>query len=156
MRRPLVIYDFATAPLCISLYIRKIWFLFYQCRERHKDIHWSVQSWLTLLIGEILIFCLIGPKSRAEYKNTRTSILPRFLHQSNINMQIKPYMWGAVCSKLPILSSFEKRKNIFLALAGPVNRDSVRKKFQKIACSSTFLLLLYGMERPERFNVLRR
>jgi hypothetical protein len=31
MRRPLVIYDFATAPLKISLYMRKIYFLFYQC-----------------------------------------------------------------------------------------------------------------------------
>ncbi len=32
MRRPLVIYDFATAPLWISLYIRKTWFsFFYQC-----------------------------------------------------------------------------------------------------------------------------
>ncbi len=36
VRRPLllVIYDFATAPLWISLYFRKIWFsFFYQCRE---------------------------------------------------------------------------------------------------------------------------
>ncbi len=31
MRRPLLIYDFATAPLWISLYMRKIWFSFYQC-----------------------------------------------------------------------------------------------------------------------------
>ncbi len=28
MRRSLVIYDFATAPFWISLYMRKIWFLF--------------------------------------------------------------------------------------------------------------------------------
>ncbi len=28
MRRPLVIYDFATVPLWISLYMRKIWFTF--------------------------------------------------------------------------------------------------------------------------------
>ncbi len=28
MRRPLVIYDFATAPFWISLYMRKIWFSF--------------------------------------------------------------------------------------------------------------------------------
>jgi hypothetical protein len=31
MRRPLVIYDFATAPYWISLYMKKIWFSFYQC-----------------------------------------------------------------------------------------------------------------------------
>jgi hypothetical protein len=32
MRRPLVIYDFATAPFWISLYMREIFFfLFYQC-----------------------------------------------------------------------------------------------------------------------------
>ncbi len=30
MRRPFV-YDFATAPFWISLYMRKIWFSFYQC-----------------------------------------------------------------------------------------------------------------------------
>jgi hypothetical protein len=29
MRRPLVIYDYATAPFWISLYMRKIWFSFY-------------------------------------------------------------------------------------------------------------------------------
>ncbi len=32
MRRPLVTYDFVTAPFWISLYIRKFNFLFYQCR----------------------------------------------------------------------------------------------------------------------------
>ncbi len=36
MRRPLVIYDFATAPLWISLYMKKIWFLFYQCSKYKK------------------------------------------------------------------------------------------------------------------------
>ncbi len=33
MRRPLVIYDFATAPLWISLYMRKIWFSFLSVRR---------------------------------------------------------------------------------------------------------------------------
>ncbi len=44
MRRPLVIYDFATAPFWISLYMRKIWFLFYQCSLNPKALvplnHW--------------------------------------------------------------------------------------------------------------------
>ncbi len=31
IRKPFLIYDFATAPLKISLYMRKIWFFFYQC-----------------------------------------------------------------------------------------------------------------------------
>ncbi len=31
IRRPLVIYDFATSPFWISLYMRKIWFSFFQC-----------------------------------------------------------------------------------------------------------------------------
>ncbi len=31
MRRQLAIYGFATAPFWISLYMRKIWFSFYQC-----------------------------------------------------------------------------------------------------------------------------
>jgi hypothetical protein len=32
IRKPVLIYDFATAPLRIFLYMRKIDFLFYQCR----------------------------------------------------------------------------------------------------------------------------
>ncbi len=31
IRKPFFIYDLATAPLWISLHIRKIWFFFYQC-----------------------------------------------------------------------------------------------------------------------------
>jgi len=31
MRRPLVIYNFATDPFWISLYLRKIWVSFFQC-----------------------------------------------------------------------------------------------------------------------------
>jgi hypothetical protein len=33
--RPLVIYDFPTAPFSISLYIRKIDFIFYQCTTKY-------------------------------------------------------------------------------------------------------------------------
>ncbi len=37
IRKPFLVYDFATAPLWISLYMRKIWFLFYQCRgSQHR------------------------------------------------------------------------------------------------------------------------
>jgi hypothetical protein len=35
-RRPLVTYDFATAPLQISLYMRKILFSLYQCNLEQK------------------------------------------------------------------------------------------------------------------------
>ncbi len=39
MRRPLVIYDFATAPLWISLYMRKIWFSFLSvCWDRTRTV----------------------------------------------------------------------------------------------------------------------
>ncbi len=31
-RRPLVIYDYALDPLLISVYMRKIFFIFYQCK----------------------------------------------------------------------------------------------------------------------------
>ncbi len=37
MRRSLVIYEFATAPFWISLYMRKICFLFYQCTPGEKS-----------------------------------------------------------------------------------------------------------------------
>ena len=40
MRRPLVIYDFATAPFWISLYMRKFYFLFYQCNTWMTEISW--------------------------------------------------------------------------------------------------------------------
>jgi len=32
-RKPLVIYDFATDPFRISLYMKKFYYLFYQCTE---------------------------------------------------------------------------------------------------------------------------
>jgi hypothetical protein len=37
MRRLLVIYDFATAPFSISLYMRRIFFLFYHCGKRRTS-----------------------------------------------------------------------------------------------------------------------
>ncbi len=39
IRKPFLIYDFATAPLWISLYMRKIWFSFYQCGQ------YKMRSW---------------------------------------------------------------------------------------------------------------
>ncbi len=42
MRRPFVIYDFATAPLWIYLYMRKIWFSFYQCILPPPPPHFSL------------------------------------------------------------------------------------------------------------------
>ncbi len=44
IRKPFLIYDFATAPLWISLYVRKILFHFYQCiyyRHAHTVLHSS-------------------------------------------------------------------------------------------------------------------
>ncbi len=58
MRRPLVIYDFATAPLWISLYIRKIRFSFLSvCRYwigTYYCIFWNLESgiWIILLPAE--------------------------------------------------------------------------------------------------------
>ncbi len=50
MRRPLVIYDFATAPFWISSYMRKIWFSFYQCRgipiARRLGTCWRRCCWM--------------------------------------------------------------------------------------------------------------
>ncbi len=80
MRRPLVIYNSATAPFWISLYMRKIWFSFYQCihymfpipkfnwwicsltqKRRHLVLFWNFFHlpqcvWQTLLCGKILRF----------------------------------------------------------------------------------------------------
>ncbi len=36
IRKPFLIYDFATAPLWISLYMRKIRFSFYQCKATSR------------------------------------------------------------------------------------------------------------------------
>ncbi len=49
MRRPLLIYDFATAPLWISLYMRKIWF-----------------SFLSVYGPIIIVLTSFGPVSRFE------------------------------------------------------------------------------------------
>jgi hypothetical protein len=50
MRRPLVLYDYATKPFWISLYVRKIFFSFYQCaspelRPFIKSAGPSLQCW---------------------------------------------------------------------------------------------------------------
>ncbi len=37
IRKPSIIYDFATDPIWISLYMRKILFLFYQCTDLKKN-----------------------------------------------------------------------------------------------------------------------
>ncbi len=42
MRRPLVIYDFATALFWISLYMRKVWFYFYQCILPSSSLFWDL------------------------------------------------------------------------------------------------------------------
>jgi hypothetical protein len=49
MRRPLDIYDFATAPFCISLYMRKKRFLFYQCRYKRRSIQETLSFFLVVL-----------------------------------------------------------------------------------------------------------
>ncbi len=39
IRKPFLIYDFATAPLWISLYMRKFFYIFYQCNVRYYSIY---------------------------------------------------------------------------------------------------------------------
>ncbi len=43
MRRPLVIYDFATAPFWISLYLMKIWFSFVSVSDFNSKTHFNRQ-----------------------------------------------------------------------------------------------------------------
>ncbi len=44
LRRPLVIYDFATAPFWISLYMRKILFSFYSCYRENSYNYFCFQN----------------------------------------------------------------------------------------------------------------
>ncbi len=48
IRKPFLIYDFATAPLWISLYMRKFDFLFYQCRLKKYYYHVAYSCWMNL------------------------------------------------------------------------------------------------------------
>ncbi len=48
VRRPLVIYDFASDPFWISLYMRKILFLFYQCTRIFSTTAFS-DAWVHLV-----------------------------------------------------------------------------------------------------------
>ncbi len=50
IRKPFLIYDLASAPIRISLYIWKIWFSFYQC---------AYHSTCYLFYGNIFMFILI-------------------------------------------------------------------------------------------------
>ncbi len=47
MRRPLVIYDFATAPFWISLYMRKILFSFYSLWIQRPFIFWTESPFIS-------------------------------------------------------------------------------------------------------------
>ncbi len=67
MRRPLVIYDFATAPLWISLYTRKIWFSFYQCTV--YSLRSGAQS-----CQHILAVCLPADGRGTRARDTRRKI----------------------------------------------------------------------------------
>ncbi len=50
IRKPFLIYDFATAPLWISLYMKKYDFLFYQCRHTNRGIYESItETWMSEL-----------------------------------------------------------------------------------------------------------
>ncbi len=65
MRRPLVIYDFATAPFWISLYMRKICLFFYQC-----------MFWFLLPVFWVLFYIITLP-----YKNTFEASLSSYCDQ---------------------------------------------------------------------------
>ena len=52
MRRPLVIYDFATAPLWISLYMRKIWFFLSVYSVSSLYIYYSMEKAFTVTSEE--------------------------------------------------------------------------------------------------------
>jgi hypothetical protein len=87
MRRPLVINDFATAPLWISLYMRKILFSFYQCDREMEGL-------------EIIIFTTV-PWTRVSFFNT---FLQGFLqghllveHLHNNIQYCTHYYTGHVC-----------------------------------------------------------
>ncbi len=59
VRRPLVIYDFATAPFSISLYMRKIWFSFLSVHG-FPSPYANLSSWLTLCVSFKGTFSLDG------------------------------------------------------------------------------------------------
>ncbi len=57
MRRPLVIYDFATAPFLISLNMRKIWFSFFisECsKDKNSNIVYVISFFKLYLIQTAL------------------------------------------------------------------------------------------------------
>ncbi len=64
IRKPFLIYDFATAPLWMKIYMKKIWFSFYQCVDtlliRRQECHQhSVSTYTYILKGQNLIFYIV-------------------------------------------------------------------------------------------------
>ncbi len=72
IRRPLVIYDFATAPLWISLYMRKLWFSFFISVHTHK---WIPVSWACYQFS--ILFCnLLESSSYVRIGCLTLSLIP--------------------------------------------------------------------------------
>jgi hypothetical protein len=65
IRKPFLIYDFATAPLRISLYMRNILFSFYQCTSYKSHTWWSI---LKADVKYIVFFL-----KQNQYKNSTDS-----------------------------------------------------------------------------------
>ncbi len=57
MGRPLIIYDFATAPFWISLNMRKIWFPFLSVYSKNG---WDLAEWLERLTANAPVATVLG------------------------------------------------------------------------------------------------
>ncbi len=73
IRKPFLIYDFATAPLWISLYTRKIWFSFLSVLWKQRGVETSINR-------SIVINCLAG---KCHF---RGPIYFRHHHEGSINV----------------------------------------------------------------------
>ncbi len=95
MRRPLVIYDFATAPFWISLYMRKIWFsflFFLLPKPAHKFIYCSIRIYYLVFTGNY------SQNQLKQYLD-----IPKFVFDFYVSSFI---FFGPRCSSINLLSFF--------------------------------------------------
>ncbi len=147
IRKPFLIYEFATAPLWISLYIRKVWFSFLSVYACTKTVHCSYCI-LIALCPRLLSPCFSAPHNR----------ITKFSNLLNIDQRGILTMKSS--AKYLISQDVNKRELIFLKCNSVLSSFEIRNNFAKllaeVAVSRKGIPMLKGTGSLNRIQILRQ
>ena len=121
IRKPFLIYDFATAPLWISLYMRKILFNFYQCTRITKMPQLIVFLYFTCRANNEHLFAMLRKSESANSDPATDFRRKRILVSHNAGYRIKNSEYYAdskfveMDSKMVIEESYGHKTMFFLS-----------------------------------------